>query len=71
MKLSERFQKAANHYYGIAKDPWMIGVCATGAACALPFSAYFSAIAITAPVAYAAVGTVSKTVGYGLKHLGQ
>jgi len=71
MKLSEKFQKASGNYFGIAKDPWMLGVCATGAACALPFSVYFSALAITAPVAYAAAGTVTKTVGYGLKHLGR
>ncbi len=71
MKLSERFARASKNALSIAKDPYMIGVCFTVAACALPFSAAVAGTAVAAPVVYAAAGGISALAEQGLKLAGR
>ena len=71
MKLSEMFKASATHNFKIAKDPWMLGLCLTFAACAFPFSTSVAAYGIAAPLAYAGLGAGCKLAGMGLKKLGK
>lgn len=67
MTSKEKFNKRASHYFNIAKDPYFIGVSAVFALCALPFSSTLSAIAVSAPLAYAAVGAGCKAIGHSMQ----
>lgn len=71
MKLSERFNNYSTHYWGIAKDPYMIGISLTCAACAIPFSPLVAGAAAAAPVVYATASGLSALASHGLKLSGR
>lgn len=71
MKLSEKFEKYSNHYMGIAKDPYMLGLSFAVAACALPFSATVSAVAVAAPFVYAGVSAACRIASQSLELSGR
>lgn len=71
MVLSEKFNRYSNHYFGIAKDPYVIGASLALAALALPFSTAASALAVAAPIAYACAGAACRAASCGLEMSGR